>query len=218
VEKEMKFSIDLLQSNDDIVKKILNKLKDQLNKTINKSLPSIEQDIKILVKEALTSEPEYSSLKAGTLRAELGIANVSDVDNVIDAMVNTLKIDNKTLSVRSSGISGGFILTMIKSDDISGIIYSDSANVIDNERGYSLPWLEWLLLKGNEVLVQNYSVNYTSSSRSRSGMALMIQSNTDWRVPVAFAGKIDDNWTTRAISKIESQIIKIIQTNIENNI
>ena len=96
--------------------------------------------------------PEYVSLKAGTLRAELGIANTSDVDNVIDAMVNTLKIDNKPLSVRSSGISGGFILTMIKSDDISGIIYSDSANVIDNVKGYSLPWLEWLLLKGNEVL------------------------------------------------------------------
>lgn len=214
----MKFSIDLLESDGDISKLILSNLKDQINKSINKALPSIEKDIKIIVKEALISEPEYSSLKAGTLRAELGIANVSDVDNVIDAMVDTLTIDNKPLSVRSSGISGGFILTMIKSDDISGIIYSDSANVIDNERGYSLPWLEWLLLKGNEVLVQNYSVNYTNSSRSRSGMALMIESDQNWRVPAAFAGKLNDNWTTRAISKIESQIIKIIQTNIENNI
>jgi len=214
----MKFSIDLLQSNEDIVKIILENLKDQIEKTIAKSLSNIEKDIKILVKEALISEPEYVSLKAGTLRAELGIANTSDVDNVIDAMVNTLKIDNKPLSVRSSGISGGFILTMIKSDDISGIIYSDSANVIDNVKGYSLPWLEWLLLKGNEVLVQNYSVNYTSNPRSRSGMALMIQSDQNWRVPQSFAGKLNDNWTTRAISKIESQIIKIIQTNVENNL
>jgi hypothetical protein len=218
MEKEMKFSIDLLESNNDIVKLILDNLKEQLNKTINEALPSIEKQIKILVKNSLLSEPEYASLKAGTLRAELGIANVSDIDNVVDAMVDTLKIDNKPLSVRSSGISGGFILSMIKSDDISGIIYSDSANVIDNERGYSLPWLEWLLLKGNDVLVQNYSVNYTNSSRSRSGLALMIESNKNWRVPVAFAGKINDNWTTRAIRKIESQIISIIQANIENNI
>jgi hypothetical protein len=218
MEKEMKFSIDLLKSTDDIVKLILENLKNQINKTINKALPSIEKEIKILIKESLMSEPEYSSLKAGTLRAELGIANVSDVDNVIQAMADTLNFSQNPIKIVSNGLSGGFVLTMIKSDDISGIIYSDSASVVDNERGYSLPWLEWLLLKGNDVLVQNYSVNYTNSSRSRSGMALMVESDQNWRVPQPFTGKINNNWTTRAISKAESQIIKIIQTNIENNI
>lgn len=214
----MKFSLNLVEKNSEIISLILNSLKDEVQKTINKSLPSIEREIKELVKNSLMSEPEYSSLKAGTLRAELGIANVSDVDNVIEAMVNTLNISTNPIKISGNGLTGGFILQMIKSDDISGIIYSDSANVIDNERGYSLPWLEWLLLKGNETLVTNYSVNYTSSSRSRSGMALMVSSKSDWRVPANFAGKIDDNWTIRAVSKIEPQTIKVIQSNIENNL
>jgi hypothetical protein len=216
VEKEMKFSLNLVQKNSEIIQLILDSLKDQIQKSINNILPNIETKIKKLIKEALISEPEYSSLKAGTLRAELGIANISDVDNVIDAMVNTLNISNNPIKVSGNGLIGGFILTMIKSDDISGIIYSDSAQVIDNERGYSLPWLEWLLLKGNQSLVQNYSVNYTNSSRSRSGMALMINSNSDWRIPANFAGKIDDNWTIRAINKVDQQIIEIIKNSLEN--
>lgn len=214
----MKFSLKLLENTSDITTIILNNLKIQIEKTINKALPSIERDIKALIKTSLMSEPEYSSLIAGSLRAELGISNVSDVDNVVQAMVDTLNISQNSINVSNNGLSGGFKLTMIKSDDISGIIYSDSANVVDSERGYSLPWLEWLLLKGNETLVQNYNVNYTNSSRSRSGMALMVKSDTNWRVPPAFAGKINNNWTTRAIIKSNAQITSIIKSNIENYI
>lgn len=214
----MKFSLDLIEKNSDIVKIILDTLKDQVEKTINKALPSIENDIKIIVRDALISEPEYGSLKAGTLRAELGIADVANIDHIVDALVNTLKVSKNPIRANTNTLSGGFTITMIKSDDISGIIYTDEANVIDNIRGYSLPWLEWLLLKGNETLVQNYSVNYTSNPRSRSGMALMIKSNSNWRVPPNFSGKMNDNWTTRAIAKTNDKIINIIKTNIENYI
>lgn len=214
----MKFSLKLVEKNNDITKSILQALKKEVEKVIKKSLPKMTIDIKQIVKESLMNEPEYSSLKSGTLRAELGIANISDVDNVIDAMADTLNISFQSIKITNSGLSGGFTLTMIKSDNISGIISSDSANVIDKDRGYSLPWLEWLLLKGNGSIVQNYSVNYTNSLRSRSGMALMIESKNDWKIPTNFAGTIDNNWTTRAISKIESQIIKTIQNNIEDNI
>ncbi len=214
----MKFSVNLIDKSIDINQNILTIIKKHLEKTINKSLYSIEIDIKNLVSEALISEPEYSSLKSGTLKAELGISNPSSVDNIVLALVNTLQINPKNIIINNNGLSGGFVLTMIKSDDISGIIYSDDANVIDSERGYSLPWLEWLLLKGNDTIIQNYSVNYTSSQRSRSGLALMVESNSNWRVPTNFTGTATSNWTTRAISKISDKIIRIIQDNIENNL
>lgn len=214
----MKFSVDLIDKNIDINQNILNIIKKHIEKTINKSIYSIETDVKNLVAEALMSEPEYSSLKSGTLKAELGIANPASVDNIVLALINTLQINPKNIIINNNGLSGGFILTMIKSDDISGIIYSDDANVIDNERGYSLPWLEWLLLKGNDTIIQNYSVNYTGSSRSRSGLAIMVESNSNWRVPANFTGTSTSNWTTRAISKISDKIIKIIKDNIENNL
>lgn len=214
----MKFSLKLLDKNNDLNKIILENIKSHIEKVINKSLPDIENSIKTLVKNALMSEPEYGSLKAGTLRAELGISNPEDVDRVVEAMLNTLEIKINPIKITGNGLNGGFVLRMIKSDDINGIINQDISNVIDSERGYSLPWLEWLLFRGNQTIIQNYSVNYTNSPRSRSGMALMIKSTGNWRVPSNFSGTESDNWTTRAINKIDQQIENIIKTNIENNL
>ena len=103
---------------------------------------------------------------------------------------------------------------MMKSDDLNGLIYTDFASVIDDD-GYVLPWLEWLLLEGQSIIVKNYEVLYTKSASSRSGMALMQPSKSSWRVPSQFAGTEKNNWTTRAINSVEDNIYIIIQKNIE---
>lgn len=212
----MKFSLNLLEQNSDITKIILTNLKKEMDVIIDKALPSIKLDIKNLVKEALISEPEYASLKAGTLRAEFGILNTSEVDGVVDAMVNTLDIIPQSIKISNNGLSGGFTLTMIRSSDINGIIGTDIA-MTKTEKGQSLPWLEWLLLRGNDKIIQDYSINYISNSyRSRTGSAVMISNPKGWRIPANFSGTEDNNWTTRAISKIGDQISKIIQKNIED--
>lgn len=212
----MKFSLNLVENSSDIAKLILTNLKKEIDKVIDKALPNIKLDIQNLVKEALISEPEYSSLKAGTLRAELGILNVGEVDGVVDAMINTLEIISQPIKIGNGGLSGGFTLTMIRSADISGIIGLDIA-MSKTEKGQSLPWLEWLLLRGNDKIIQDYSVNYISNSyRSRTGSAVMISNPNGWRIPANFAGTEGDNWTTRAISKIGNKIPKIIQSNLEN--
>ena len=214
----MKFSMSVVETSDQIISLILDNLKNQINKTIQNSLPKIETEIKNVVKNAFITEPEYGSLKAGTLRAEFGIPDPSVVDSVIDLMVDTLEIKNDPVKISGNRLSGGFTLTMIKSNDINGVIYSAEANVTDNQKGYSLPWLEWLLLKGNDTIIQNYSVKYTNSPFSRSGLALMVESNNNWRVPPNFSGNQENNWTTRAISKVNKQIIQIISSNIKNSI
>lgn len=212
----MKFSLKLLEDDASITRLVLENLQDQLQNKIFKALPSISSDIKMLVKNALINEPEYSSLKAGTLKAEFGISNSSAIDSVIDALVNTLEVQSNPVKLTKNSLSGGFVLKMIKSDNISGIIYTDIASVIDDVNGYALPWLEWLLLRGNEIIVRKYSVNYVNSPRSRSGMALMVQSNKSWRVPPNFSGTENNNWITRAISKIDKEIVRIIQSSLED--
>lgn len=212
----MKFSLDLLEKDSDITKLILDNLKSQIDNIINKALPNITIEIKNLVKESLISEPEYSSLKAGTLRAEFGILNVGEVDSVVDAMVNTLEIFKKPIKASGKGLDGGFTLSMIRSSDINGIIGTDIA-MTKTEKGDSLPWLEWLLLRGNDKIIQDYSIAYISNSyRSRTGSAVMVSNPNGWRIPANFAGTEDNNWTTRAISKVSDKISKIIQNNIED--
>ena len=46
----------------------------------------------------------------------------------------------------------------------------------------------------------------------------MVESKNNWRVPPNFAGDQNNNWTTRAISKVDKEIVKIISTNINNSI
>jgi hypothetical protein len=213
----MKFSLRLLETDSQISKLIMDELKIILDKAINKALPTISTKIKILIGESLRNQPEYSSLMTGTLKAELGIADATSITSVIDALIETLAVQKNDIKVTNKGLSGGFSLTMMKSDDMNGVIYTDAASVKDAS-GYSLPWLEWLLLKGSEILVKNYEVSYVSSPYSRSGMAIMIPSSSSWRVPPQFAGTEKDNWTTRAINSVEDSVYKIIQENIEKNL
>ncbi len=213
----LKFNLKLVESDTQIKKMIFDALAQDLNDTIRKSLPEINENIKDMVKDSLKQEPEYSSLKSGQLRAEFGIKDPNDVDKVIEAMVDAAKITLVPVKVTQMGVSGGFKYTMLKADDLDGVIFTDIASVID-DKGYYLPWLKWLLYDGGKPLVKKFRVKMGSSNRSRSGMAIMVKSKSNWRVPPQFAGSISSNWVTRSIDKLDQKITNTIQKIIEKNI
>jgi hypothetical protein len=213
----MNLSLTLLESDSQIKSLILAQIKNVINNSITKSIPKITNEIKAAVALALRAEPEYQSLISGELKAELGIPDVGQVDSVIDLMIDTLKVRLIPIKIGSFGLSGGFELTMLESSDLGGVITASPAYVTDI-KGYSLPWLEWLCLRNNEIIVKNFDVKYGPSPNSRSGMAIMVPSTNSWRVPPAFAGSSSRNWTTRAIERVEPQVYSIIQKNIEANI
>lgn len=213
----MRITAKLLESDAEITRSIMAGLRNHLDASIAKAVPKIASDIKAAVKEALIQEPEYTSLTSGTLKVEFGIPDASQVGEVVDALVNTIQFKQNKIIASSRSLSGGFTLNMMKSDDLSGVIYSSPAIVVTS-KGATLPWLEWLLLKGNAPIVKKYDVKYTSSGRSRSGLGVMIPSEGDWRVPPLFIGKEENNWTTRAIDRTESKIYAIIKKRIEESL
>ena len=211
----MKFTLNLLDSNDTMYKLILEEIKKKIEIAVNRAIPSISIDIKNKISTALRDQPEYISLMAGKLKAEFGIPDSSTIESVIEGLINSLIIEKQPISIKSrAGIFGGIKLTMMKSDDFNGLIYADIASVIDKD-GYSLPWLKWLLLEGSNPIVKNYSVQYGASPYSRSGLAIMKPSSSDWSVPSEFTGTEKDNWTTRAINSVEEDVYTILQNNIE---
>lgn len=213
----MKLNLTLLESNSQISAAIMKGVADTINVAINKSKNTIISSIKNLVTEALRQEPEYASLMSGKLKADLGIPDSSVVESIINALVNTINLRDVPLKVSNNGIRGGFIITMIPSNDFGGVI-SQNISMVQDDKGYSLPWLEWLLLRNNEPIVKKYEVKYGSSPYSRSGLGIMVPSDKNWRVPPEFAGSANDNWTTRAISRIDQDIYNVIRTNIEKNL
>lgn len=211
----MKLGLNLIESDQKISTLILQQLKIGLSETFRMSIQDITRELKMLIADALRNQPEYASLMAGTLKAEFGLPSSDMVDMTINEMVETLTVTSQPIKISSSQLIGGFILTMIKSDDAGGVVYSDSANVQTSDG--SLAWLKWLLLEGNSDIVKGYDVVYGPYSQSRSGMAIMVSSNNNWRVPNNFIGTQNNNWTTRAIDSVEKSIYDIIKRNIQNN-
>lgn len=213
----MKFSIKLIESESFIRTQILQAIRDRLNKALSVTAQSIKSDISILIREALQSEPEFSSLLSGQLRKEFGIEDTGNVYIVVDAISNSVQTNVKTVSINNTGVSGGLQIQLV-GPGYGGALADSSAQVMDSERGYSLPWLEWLLLKGNQIIIRKYEVKLGENPRSRSGDAIMIPSGTSWRVPPEFAGTERDNWVTRALGKIDNKITNLIQTKFESSI
>jgi hypothetical protein len=214
----MNLSLDIAESNSVIRKMILDSLRVELDRVFQKSAKDLPSKIKPLLSDALKQEPEYSSLKSGKLRFEFGIPDSNSIDDVVEKIADTLTIDPSPVKISNVGLSGGFTLTAIKTNDINGIINDPSAIMEDTTRGYSLPWLEWLLFKGNQTIIKGYSVKLGPNNNSRTGNAIMVTSNSSWRVPAEFAGTVSDNWTTRAVERLELNIYKIIQSTVESNI
>ena len=210
----MRISANIVETNDEINTMILEIMADHINDTLNIAMPKITTEIKELVALSLREEPEYQSLLSGRLRAEFGLSDTNMVDNIIDKLVSTIDVSRSTVSYNKIVLVGGFTITMMKSDDMNGLIFTDIASVISNN-GQHLPWLQWLLLEGNNAIVKNFDVKMGSYSQSRSGMAIMVSSRDNWRVPPEFVGTISNNWTTRAIDRIEDKIYTLIQDIIE---
>ena len=214
----MNLAVTLLESDSEIRRRILDALREDISKTFSKAANKLINPIKNLLIEALKEEPEYNSLKSGLLKYHFGIPDSSVVDDLVVKMANTLTFQNYPIKISNVGLSGGFSLTAIRSEDISGLLNDPSAIMTDSERGYGLPWLEWLLLRNNEVIIRNYDVQLGPNPNSRTGQAIMVESNKSWRVPAEFAGSQNNNWTTRAVDRLENSIVKLIQEAIETSI
>lgn len=206
----MRFSIELLESNPQIYDSILQGLLPQFDNYLKKSLQIIRTQLPPLIRSILQNTPEYSSLVSGQLRYEFGINDAaSKINQILDIWSNNVNIEYKGPTISGNQIKGFFSVSLIRSD-FNDVLSSDASFVMDNLRGYQLPWLEWLLLEGNKIIVQKQEVVLAPSKFSRTGYALMRPSNKSWKVPSEFAGTIRDNWITRAIDNNTTQINELL--------
>jgi hypothetical protein len=73
-------------------------------------------------------------------------------------------------------------------------------------------------LDGAKILVRQHEVKIGPSRYSRTGMALMVESKKNWRVPSEFSGTISNNWITRALENVDKEISDIIKNEITSKL
>lgn len=195
---------------------ILDIVASRLTQSFQRAVPRIQSRISEAAAEALRSSPEYSSLLNDRLRGELGVIDAAPVlEQVVANIQQGILVTN--LGVRRSGeaLEGGLKIEAIKGDysEVLGV----SGASFTSEGGFEIPWLRWLTLEGDRVLIGDFHFSAGFSPRSRTGLGVMARKGT-WRVPPEFAGDAEDNWITRAFIASIDQFASILQEEIERSL
>lgn len=203
---KLSFGVKLLDTNDSIAQNLLRALLPDINKYFDKIYQVMKDKIpKILIKH-IQLQPEYDSLLNGSLKAEFGLVDsASRVSQILSTIENSLNIQTKPISITGKQLKGSIKIQMIQKD-FSDLLSLGAASFI-SEKGSQLNWLEWLLLEGDSIIIADYAFVVGSFPSSRTGMGIMKQfGGPSWRVPPEFAGSINNNWITRAITSASSDI------------
>jgi hypothetical protein len=202
----MQFNLKLIETNNEITNNILKALIPEIDSYLKQKLQYVKINLPQLIYTMLVSTDTYSSLVNGQLKYEFGIPDpINKLDEILNIWTNNVFIDYKSPVIGAGKIKASFSVSIIRSD-FADVLSNDAALVVDSLRGYSLPWLEWLLLEGNKTIVKNQQVVLKPSKFSRTGIALMQESNKSWKVPSQYAGTIQNNWITKTIDDNEATI------------
>ena len=211
-------TIKLLETDDQIVHKILKGLALQANDRIAVAARKSRSQISEYVRGVILKTPEMIELQSGVLRGEFGLnpskATVAaeDIAKRVGASV-TIKATRVTPS-KMGGLTGGMTI-LIQPVDFSNVVVSPQA-IVRTEKGKQLDWLQWLLFEGDAIIIDGYEFRFRTG-RGRSGLGTMAEvKNGVWRVPPEYAGTEDRNFITRALQtdKSANAVATILYTNM----
>jgi len=208
----MNINVKLLDTNAEIYKNILKALLPDIKKYMDSVLDTIKKELPDILSNSIRNSPEYSSLIAGKLRYEFGIPDASSkIIGLINSWSSNINIDYTRPAITGNQIKSKFSVNLVRAD-FSDVLFTEYAILRDDQRGYDLPWLQWLLLDGDVAIIQNHEIIIGASRYSRTGNAIMRENKgKTWKVPTEFSGTISDNWITRSIENANSEIDSLLQ-------
>lgn len=175
---------------------------------MRKAVIFFKREIPPIIREHIESSPEYISILNGQLKYSFGIANPQEkLTGLLDIWMNSIDVQYTRPTINGRGQVKASITVSMMKVDFSDVLYSEYASVYDQERGYVLPWLEWLVLEGNRVIVKDSKIVFGPNPRSRTGGAVMQKdTKSKWKVPSTYSGTIGNNWITRAIDEASGDL------------
>jgi len=210
----MEYSIKLLDTNQEIAKQMLKAVTDKTQKILYAAKPNIENAVRIVFGESIKKSPTVQALiHDDEFRGAMGVV---DPEEDIEYLVKYL---NANVLV---GITHGelglkvFLLRPGYSE-----IADDPKFIITDKTREALPWLKWLLERGDDIIIQNYFVKYDEFNPgvSRTGLAIMIKGQGKFfRIPPEYAGTEENNFITQEGDFLleEHTIDYIVKTEIQS--
>jgi hypothetical protein len=188
----------VIDSSESLRKKLNRAFYDKVNARINKNKNRALAEFKKLTYDFLVNSPTYESLVSGDLAFHFGFRKgeeESRLQPILNTFINSVGYEFKPYSE----YGGGFEFFAIDNgyEDVLSLsvakIQGGSKNGVTE---YPLPWLNWLLLQGDRIIVPDHKIKIGAINSSRSGKAIMVEGGS-WAVPTLYAGTKDDNWVTK---------------------
>ena len=161
-------SINIVESDSQIENMILHALVKEANKILTNVKNKVVSNVKPVIRTALENSPAIESLRSGVLKIDFGLTKDS-TPAIIDTIVNSVDARTVRFSVVGSSIKGGLTLTVQPTD--YSLLTTNPAIGGQVIKGGVMPWLDWMLVAGDAIIVANFGVEYwyTDSFVLRAG-------------------------------------------------
>lgn len=212
-------SLVLIEPIQIIEQKVGRAIVQELNKRLPQIVGKVKDDFILALRNKYRDTPEYDSLTRGILQKDFGLSDqeaITKTDGILNLLADSVEVKFTRLAYRSNRITGGMTLYAFDAS-FKDLLNSQYAHVI-TDKNQQIEWLRWLLIEGDRIVVDEYSVNYVNSPRSRSGGALMVKDGRMFRVNPIYSGTVTDNWITRIASVYQSFFEAVINTSIQRHL
>ena len=203
-------SISLPNFKSQFDKNIVREIRKEIAARMPKVIDAVQERLGVELFDAIQDSPTWRAVKAGSLRGELGIANVASLDNILLTWADGVEVtyeQNKEFGILRIGmIQADYsdVLSLPESSFVSSSARTGNTSVIE--------WLRWLLLESTAIIVSNYS--FVPKNNGRTGLGIMIETGRGWRIPQQYAGSATDNFATRSLQNIGSVIDKVVEEEV----
>lgn len=188
------------QTNKEIQNLILKAYLEEVNKKVSRKALDIKLNLRQIIVNSILDCPEMDSVRSGILKLDFGLYFDPSVD-IANAVADSIEVNIKTFTNANNKIHGG-VLISVQPSDFNNLKIPSS--VIITEKGQELPWLDWLLLHGDNIIITDFGVSYQEGGRT--GGAIMVPNVRPFRVNPAFSGVEGDNFISRALNKNMAEI------------
>jgi hypothetical protein len=208
----MTLSIQITDSIDKIEKNVNQAIANYINDVCSRNKINILNQAKALIPNWIRSQPEIQSLlssDSSSLAGQFGIKG--DTSSIVNDIISSV-VDSTSIKFipYSKTLKGGLELEF-QPANFSNLLSLRSGHTIYS--GGDLHWLDWLLKRGDSIIVTNYQYN-PATGFGRSGLGNMVGGGS-FRVPPQFSGTSDDNFITRSFTGTsQEQALTRLFTNI----
>lgn len=208
--------LELITTSAEMHKMVLEAFRERLARKLPRIAERIKPYVGSILEKEIKKTEEYQSIVNGPLAGHFGLTPLqrkqSTID-IIETIQNGIVAQYKQIRVVNKDLVGGITVGAIQAD-FQDLLSLPLSRVI-TEKQDELPWLEWLLTRGDEIIITDYRVKFISG-KGRSGQALMIEGDKAyWKVPVGVSGTIKNNWFTRMVklsfNVIDEKVSKFIE-------